>query len=115
MDRSIVKGWNVHYETLQEAEEAARLKAEKEKLEKEIEDEGQGPLGQQDGEQEPPGNSIEMSEDSYNSKTGSYSGYYGKKPIQDESKKEQINAILGEKKAAFDAALSELQAQGSSN
>ena len=26
MDRSIIKGWNVHYQTLKEVEEAARLK-----------------------------------------------------------------------------------------
>lgn len=26
MDRSIIKGWNVHYQTLEEVEEAARAK-----------------------------------------------------------------------------------------
>ncbi len=33
MDRSIVKGWNVHYQTLEEVEEAARAKKQKEEEE----------------------------------------------------------------------------------
>ncbi len=33
MDRSIVKGWNVHYQTLEEVEEAARKKKQKEEEE----------------------------------------------------------------------------------
>ncbi len=33
MDRSIVKGWNVHYQTLEEVEEAARKKNQKEEEE----------------------------------------------------------------------------------
>ena len=31
MDSSIVKGWNVHYQTLEEVEELERLKKQKEK------------------------------------------------------------------------------------
>lgn len=34
MDRSIIKGWNVHYQTLAEVEEEARLKRQKQEEEK---------------------------------------------------------------------------------
>lgn len=108
MDRSIVKGWNVHYETLEEAEAAARRKAEK--LEKERA--AQEASEERDKEAKSSRDSkAESSDDGYNAKTNSYSGHYGKQPVKDESEKQQINAILGEKKAAFDAALSEIQAQ----
>ena len=33
MDRSIIKGWNVHYQTLEEVEEAARAKKREEEEE----------------------------------------------------------------------------------
>ncbi|MCI9124439.1 MAG: hypothetical protein HFH35_10240 [Eubacterium sp.] len=108
MDRSIVKGWNVHYETLEEAEAAARRKAEK------LEKERAAQEASQEKEQAvKPGRDSKdgTSDDGYNAKTNSYSGHYGKQPVKDESEKQQIDAILGEKKAAFDAALSEIQAQ----
>ena len=38
MDRSIVKGWNVHYQTLKEAEEAARLKKQRQEEEMQAQD-----------------------------------------------------------------------------
>ncbi len=104
MDRGIVKSWNAHYQTLEEVEAQAR-KGEQEPGEAEAEElqaiEAEAP--QVPGETEP------KSADAYNAKTGSYSGNYGQHPVEDEAEKEQITAILREKKDAFDSALSALQ------
>ena len=109
MDRSIIKGWNVHYQTLAEVEEEARLKKQKQKEEKEL----QEPLGDAEEDDSPAGAAETETEENqaqaYNRKTGSYSGHYGKEPVRDESVKSQIDAILNEKKNAFGSALSALQ------
>ena len=48
---------------------------------------------------------------SYNKKTGSYSGLYGKKPVKDADKKQQIDSILYEKPDAYDSALLAIKEQ----
>ncbi len=110
MDRSIVKGWNVHYQTLEEVEEEARVKkqeAEKKRLEELSDDMSSGGLdGQPESEE-----GLPNDEEAYNAKTGAYSGNYGKAPVKDEAARQQIDAILKEKPDAFDVALSELQKQ----
>ena len=50
-------------------------------------------------------------EAAFNAKTGSYSGRYGSKPVENEEEQQQINAILTEKPDAFDSAMSALQDQ----
>jgi len=112
MDRSIVKGWNVHYQTLEEVEAEARAKKQKQEEEMQKNAErlseeagGQGNQRQQTDEEENYG------KEAYNAKTGSYSGHYGKQPIQDEGQKQQIDAILNDKTEPFESAMSMLQAQ----
>lgn len=111
MDRSIVKGWNVHYQTLQEVEDEAYAKRQKQREEQAKElDEAYREQEEADG----PGDeklekSKEQSAKEYNAKTGAYSGKYGKKAVEDEATKEKINAILTEKSDAFDSTLSALK------
>ncbi len=105
MDRSIVKGWNVHYQTLEEVEEAARAKKQKE--EEEARKEAEKEAGHRTSE----GSDGKSQKDAYNAKTGSYSGHYGKKPVQDEGQKQQIDSILNEKPEPFEFAMSALAAQ----
>ena len=105
MDRSIVKGWNVHYQTLEEVEEAARAKKQKE--EEEARKEAEKEAGHRTSE----GSDGKSQKDAYNAKTGSYSGHYGKKPVHDEDQKQQIHAILNEKPEPFEYAMATLQAQ----
>ncbi len=107
MDRSIVKGWNVHYQTLEEVEEAARAKKQKE--EEEARKEAEKEAGHRTSE----GSDGKSQKDAYNAKTGSYSGHYGKKPVQDEGQKQQIDSILNEKPEPFEFAMSALAAQNS--
>ena len=111
MDRSIIKGWNVHYQTLQEVEDEAYAKRQKQREEqaKELDEayqeqdeiDGLGDGGTDEAK--------EQSEKEFNAKTGSYSGKYGKKAVEDEATKEKINAILTEKSDAFDSTLSALK------
>ena len=112
MDRSIIKGWNVHYQTLEEVEEETR--AQKQKQEDEVqknverlseEADEQSNKRQQEEEEE------KRRKEAYNPKTGSYSGHYGKQPVHDEGQKQQIHAILNEKPEPFEYAMSTLQAQ----
>ncbi len=105
MDRSIVKGWNVHYQTLEEVEEAARAKKQKE------EEEARKEAEKEAGHRTSGGSDGKSQKDAYNAKTGSYSGYYGKKPVQDEGQKQQIDSILNEKPEPFEFAMSALAAQ----
>lgn len=104
MDRSIVKGWNVHYQTLEEVEEAAR--AEKRKEEQQARKDAQRHTKEEADEK--------SRKEAYNAKTGSYSGHYGKKPVQDEGQKQQIDSILNEKPEPFEFAMSALAAQNQS-
>lgn len=106
MDRSIIKGWNVHYQTLEEVEEAARAKKRKE------EEEARKAKQHQD-EQSDADDDEEHRREAYNAKTGSYSGNYGQKPVRDEDQKQQIHAILNEKPEPFEYAMQTLQAQDS--
>ena len=112
MDRSIVKFWNVHYQTLEEVEEAERLKKQKEeeearknaeRLAKEEAQESEMHAQQEDKKKQ-------MTE-AYNPKTGAYSRHYGKNPVRDEDQKQQIHAILNEKPEPFEHAMATLQAQ----
>ncbi len=108
MDRSIIKGWNVHYQTLAEVEEEARLKRQKLEEEKALRE----PPGDTEDDSSTDTAESETEENhaqAYNRKTGSYSGHYGKEPVRDEAVKSQIDAILNEKKDAFGSALSALQ------
>lgn len=117
MDRSIIKGWNVHYQTLEEVEEAARAKKreEEEEVRKNAQEHTQDPQDY-DPDQNFDENEKELlSKDAYNPKTGSYSGHYGKKPVKDEGQKQQIHAILNEKPEPFEYAMSTLQSQDNSS
>ncbi len=112
MDRSIVKGWNVHYQTLEEVEEAARERKRKEDEEERKKEQ----LRMQDADHDmdpkmDPKEEKKRMQDAYNPKTGAYSGHYGKKPVHDEGQKQQIHAILNEKPEPFEYAMSALQAQ----
>ena len=78
MDRSIVKFWNVHYQTLEEVEEAERLK--KQKQEEEARKNAER-LANEEQESETQEHKKKQTDEAYNSKTGSYSGHYGKKPV----------------------------------
>lgn len=113
MDKSIIKGWNVHYQTLEEVEKEAL-----DKMRKQREDKAKElckSLGEKEElnieEQQQLEEAQQLLEEAYNEKTGSYSGNYGKKPVDDELKKQQIQAILTEKTDEFDSALSALQEQ----
>ncbi len=108
MDRSIIKGWNVHYQTLAEVEEEARLKRQKQEEEKALR-EPPGDTGDDSSADTAESETEENHAQAYNRKTGSYSGHYGKEPVRDEAVKSQIDAILNEKKEAFGSALSALQ------
>lgn len=107
MDRSIVKGWNVHYQTLEEVEAAARDGVRKE--EEAARSREQPRTQNEDGEAE-----KKRMQEAYNPKTGAYSGHYGKKPVNDEGQKQQIHAILNEKPEPFEYAMSTIQAQNQS-
>ncbi len=108
MDHSIIKNWNVHYQTLEEVEEEMRQK--RQKSEKEQANEAQESLnGSAQEGQMLQGEEELLSEDAYNAKTGAYSGNYGNKPIENEEEKQQIHAILTEKPDAFTAAMSAMQ------
>lgn len=111
MDRSIVKGWNVHYQTLQEVEDEAYAKRQKQREEQAKElDEAYREQEEADAlDDEKLEESKEQSAKEYNAKTGAYSGKYGKKTVEDEATKEKINAILTEKSNAFDSTLSALK------
>ncbi len=104
MDSSIVKGWNVHYQTLEEVEELERLKKQKER-------EDQQKAARDDEEDEDSDEDHRGDQKSYNKKTGSYSGLYGKKPVKDADKKQQIDSILYEKPDAYDSALLAIKEQ----
>ena len=112
MDRSIVKGWNVHYQTLEEVEAEARAK--KQKQEEEAQKNAER-LSEEADEQSNKRQQTEEEEkrrkEAYNPKTGAYSGHYGKQPVEDEGQKHQIDAILNEKPEPFEYAMSSLQAQ----
>lgn len=112
MDRSIVKCWNVHYQTLEEVEEETRRKKQKEAEEARKNAER---LAEEDEEEnssrkQEPAKKSRM-EEGYNRKTGAYSGHYGKKPVNDEEQKQQIHAILNEKPEPFESAMSAMQEQ----
>ncbi len=113
MDRSIIKGWNVHYQTLEEVEKEAfdKMRKQREEQAKEIckilaEKEELDIEEQQQLEE-----AQQLLEEAYNEKTGAYSGNYGKTPVNDDLKKKQIEAILTEKDDKFNSKLSELQEQ----
>lgn len=110
MDRSIVKGWNVHYQTLEEVEAATRLKQQEEA---QAQQDSQEPEEEEMDEEErhrAEKEAIQLIEGAYNHKTGSYSGYYGSQPFHDEEKKQQVYDILNEKPDAFSSAMSAIQA-----
>lgn len=111
---SVIKRWNVHYQTkeelqkLEEQKENDRMKeaqeildrlqaeaaADEEKKRKEIED------AMRAAAQTP-------TQADYNASTNAYSGAYGRQQVTDEATMDQINQILGEKKRDFEAHLEE--------
>lgn len=113
MDRSIIKFWNVHYQTLEEVEEESRAKKQKQEDEARKNAERMAEEAEKDSKMR-----QEMEEEqkrlkeAYNHKTGSYSGHYGKQPTHDEEQKQQIHAILNEKPEPYESAMSALQARG---
>lgn len=110
MDRSIVKGWNVHYQTLEEVEAEARARKQKQEAEARKNAER---LSEETGEQsqQQTEEGKKRRKEGFNAKTGAYSGHYGKQPVQDEEQKQQIHAILNEKPEPFEFAMSSLQEQ----
>ena len=91
-----------------EAKEAAMKQAVKEAArEEEARKEAEKEAGHRTSE----GSDGKSQKDAYNAKTGSYSGHYGKKPVQDEGQKQQIDSILNEKPEPFEFAMSALAAQ----
>ena len=111
MFRSVVKRWNVHFQTEEEVEEEAREKRREaeeskareiyERLESEAAQDEQ--VKQQEIEAAKQNNDM-----AYNATTGSYSGAYGQTPVESEEAKNQIDAILSEKKDVFGSAMSAL-------
>lgn len=110
MDRSIIKGWNVHYQTLKEVEEAARLKKQHQEEEMQKQEQAEDGMSDDEAAQETEA-AAQDSEAMFNKKTKSYSGLYGKRPVQDADEQKQIHAILNEKPDAYTAAMSALQEQ----
>lgn len=76
ISKSIIKYWNVNYIPVQPKEET---------------------MPENESEEEVPGMEREITEEDYNETTGAYSGVYGKKEIEDEVTKGQIEKILREK------------------
>lgn len=105
MDSSIVKGWNVHYQTLEEVEEQERLKKQKER------EEQAKAAGETEESEDSDEVHLEDKKEAFNRKTGSYSGNYGKKPVKDAEKKHQIDAILSDKPDAYKSALSAIKSE----
>ena len=111
MIRSVIKRWNVHFQTEEEVEEQAREKRMKadeakakevyERLEREAAQDEE--LKQQEIEAAKQNNDL-----AYNATTGSYSGAYGQTPVESEEAKSQIDAILHEKSDVFGSAMSAL-------
>lgn len=111
MDRSIVKFWNVHYQTLEEVEEAERLKKQKQEEEARKNAERLAKEEQESEVHAQQERKKKQMNEGYNQKTGAYSGQYGKNPVHDENQKQQIHAILNEKPEPFEHAMATLQAQ----
>lgn len=111
MDRSIIKGWNVHYQTLEEVEAEARARKQKQDEEEQKNAERLSQETAESNQRQQTENKVRRRDEGYNAKTGAYSGHYGKQPVQDEGQKQQIHAILNEKPEPFESAMSSLQAQ----
>ena len=88
--KSIVKYWNVNYNPVPPRDEAAeileRLEAERLEDEAKKRDEINRIIEE-----------VRNREETFNATTGSYSGSYGAKEVQDEATKGQIDKILHEK------------------
>lgn len=113
MDRSIIKGWNVHYQTLEEVEAEARARKQKQDEEAQKNAEHLSEETGESNQRQQTEKKVSRRDEGYNAKTGAYSGHYGKQPVQDEGQKKQIHAILNEKPEPFESAMSSLQAQNS--
>lgn len=111
MDRSIVKGWNVHIQTKEEIEEAEREKRMEEDEKKALEIYGRlmDEADQDEDIKRQEVESAKLEAGEYNATTGSYSGGYGKKPVESEDAKRQIDAILSEKSDVFGSAMSAMK------
>ena len=111
---SVIKRWNVHYQSREE------LKKQEEQKEDDRMKEAQAILDRLQAEtaadEEKKRREIEdamraaaqaPTQADYNASTNAYSGAYGKQQVTDEATMDQINQILGEKKRDFEAQLVE--------
>ena len=98
MQNSIIKWWNVNMVPVEEKKDAfAGLSSEEKEAAKQI----IARLDAEAKEVEAELKKQEEKEATFNASTGSYSGEYGTKPVDDEAAKEQIEKILKEKEEAL--------------
>lgn len=106
MQNSIIKWWNVNMVPVEEEKDAfAGLSHEEKKTAKQIIERLDAEAAEDEAmkarEVQAELKKQEQKEAAYNAATGSYSGEYGTKPVDDEAAKDQIEKILKEKEQAF--------------
>ncbi len=110
MQNSIIKWWNVNMVPVEEKKDAfAGLSNEEKKAAKQIIERLDAEAAEDEAlkarEVQIELEKQEQKEATYNAATGSYSGEYGMKPVEDEAAKDQIDKILREKDEAFTKSL----------
>ena len=98
---NVIKWWLVAYNpesvriwpSLKEKEEALRLEQEQEELLRLEQEQEQLPALEQNDDS--PYDMDDIPDDAYNATTGSYSGLYGKKPVDEETQK-ALDLIMGQ-------------------
>ena len=116
MKNSIVKWWNVNWITVeQKKDEFAGLSAEEKQVAREIierlDAEAAADEAAKAKEVEDELKKQENRESAYNAATGSYSGDYGTKPVDDAAEMDQIAKILKEKEESFFKNLEDTRSQ----
>ncbi len=116
MKNSIVKWWNVNWIPVeQKKDEFAGLSAEEKQVAREIierlDAEAAADEEAKAKEVEDELKKQENRESAYNAATGSYSGDYGTKPVDDAAEMDQIAKILKEKEESFFKNLEDTRSQ----
>lgn len=106
MKNSVVKWWNVNWVTVEKKkDEFAGLSAEEKQTAKAILNRLDAEAAEDEAvkakEVEDELKKQESREAAYNAATGSYSGDYGTKPVDDVAEMDQITKILKEKEESF--------------
>ena len=106
MQNSIIKWWNVRMVPATKKKDAfAGLSEEEKKAAKNIIARLDAEAAEDEAvkakEVEEAAKERDQKEAAYNAATGSYSGAYGTKPVEDDAAKDQIDKILKEKDEAF--------------